>query len=337
MSTQWRIERVLNFKKDKRWGCGYAQIGFHDSCGHQYVVDYWNNWVGCLSTDDRLAWSAGPFPIEQSAFHLPVDLRGPGYVTVTPAGRTLVACLGSNAVFEIDLAQKRARVFIDGAAMGLKDIGNCEYDLDGNLWVNEVEGGRIWQFSPEGTPLQTVGSGHSGFQLGGVPFEEAQFSWIFDLRRGPDGNLFVLDSKNFAVRKLDLSRHTVSTVAGNGHGGYTGDGGDARRATLGHNPTEHYPGPWSLSLDEAGNIYIGDTQNHVVRMVERTTNVISTIAGKPDVTPGLRNNPAESNPLDLNFPKICSMDYWQGRLFIPEWSGDLVVLAKRSNCRPRER
>lgn len=103
---------------------------------------------------------------------------------------------------------------------------------------------------------------------------------------------------------------------------------DARKGTLGHNPKERYGGPWSLSLDEAGNIYIGDTQNHVVRMVERATNTIWTIAGKQNVTPGVRNSPAETDPLNLNLPKICSMDYWNGRLFIPEWDGDLVVLAK---------
>jgi len=63
-------------------------------------------------------------------------------------------------------------------------------------------------------------------------------------------------------------------------------------------------------------------------MVKRATNVIRTIAGKPHVTPGLRNSPAETDPLNLNLPKICGMEYWNGRLFVPEWSGDLVVLAK---------
>jgi len=328
MSTLWSIERIINFQKDKRWGGGYAQLGFHDTAGRQYVVDYWNNWVGCLGADERLDWSVGPTPIAESDLHIPADLKGPGYVTVTPAGRILVACLGNHAVFDINLARKQASVFIDGGAMGLKDIGNCEYDLDGNLWINEVDRGRIWQFSAEGKPLQTVGTGQPGFQLDSVPFEEAQFSWIFDLRRGPDGNFYVLDSKNFAVRKLDLRQRLVSTIVGTGQGGYSGDGGDARKATLGHNPKDRLGVPWSLSLDEAGNIYIGDTQNHVVRMVDRVTNVILTIAGKPDVVPGARNCTTETNPLNLNFPKICSMDYWNGRLFIPEWEGDLMVLRK---------
>jgi len=324
----WRIDRILNFQKDKRWGNGCAQVGFHDSAGHQYVVDYWNDWVGCFGADDRLCWSAGPIPIAESDLHIPANLEGPGYVTVTPTGKILVACLGNKVVFDIDLEWKQASVFIDGSAIGLKDIGNCEYDRDGNLWVNEVEGGRIWQFSPAGKPLQTLGTGQPGFQSDRVPFEAAQFSSVFDLRRGPDGNFYVLDSLNFAVRELDLHQRVVSTIVGTGQAGYSGDGGDARHATLGYNPAERFGGPWSLSLDEAGNIYIGDTQNHVVRMVDRSTHIISTIAGKPAMVPGLRNDPAETNPLNLNFPKICSLDYWNGQLFIPEWEGDLVVLAK---------
>jgi hypothetical protein len=328
MGGPWRIERVINFPEGKRWGDGYAQFGFHDSAGRQYVVDYWNDWVGCLSNDERLEWSAGPTPIAESRLHVPVNLDGPGFVTVTPAGGLLVACLGSNTVYEIDLHRRQASVFIDGKALGLKDIGNCEYDLEGSLWVNEVEGGRIWQFGADGSPLQTLGARYPGFQVDSVPFEDAQFSWIFDLRRGPDGNLYVLDSMAFVVKKLDLQQRIVSTIAGTGKPGYSGDGGDARDATLGQNRNEYFGGPWSLSLDEAGNIYIGDTQNHVVRMVERTTNVISTIAGRADVVPGLRNNPTETNPLNLNLPRICGMDYWNGRLFIPEWEGDLAVLRK---------
>ncbi len=329
MTPSWGIERIINFDKSKIWGDGCAQIGFHDRAGHQYVVDFWNGWVGCLGPGERLRWSAGPTPLAESDLHVPVALEGPGYVTVTPAGQILVACLRGNVVYAIDLERKRASVIIDGGAMGLKDIGNCEYDLDGNLWVNEVEGGRVWQFDREGRPLQTLGARYPGFQAETVPFEEAQFSWIFDLRRGPDGNLYVLDSMNFLVKELDLQKRTVSTLVGTGKPGYSGDGGDARQATLGQNMKEYYGGPWSLSLDEAGNIFIGDTQNHVVRMMDRTTNRISTIAGKPDSVPSLRNRPAETNPLNLNLPKICSMDYWNGRLFIPEWDGDLVVLQKK--------
>jgi hypothetical protein len=84
-----------------------------------------------------------------------------------------------------------------------------------------------------------------------------------------------------------------------------------------------------LSLDEAGNIFIGDTYNHVVRTLERATGHIATIAGKQVAEPGARNTPAEADPLRLNLRKICNMDYYDGCLFISHWSDDLIVLEKQ--------
>jgi hypothetical protein len=75
--------------------------------------------------------------------HIPADLRGLDYLTITPAGKILVACFNGNAVYTIDLAFKQASIFIDGSLMGLKDIGNCECDLEGNIWANELEGGSL--------------------------------------------------------------------------------------------------------------------------------------------------------------------------------------------------
>jgi hypothetical protein len=76
------------------------------------------------------------------------------------------------------------------------------------------------------------------------------------------------------------------------------------------------------------HIFIGDTYNHVVRMVERASGHISTIAGRHPAEPGRRNDPLETDPLSLNLPKICSMDYYGGCLFVPDWSDDLIVLEK---------
>lgn len=117
-------------------------------------------------------------------------------------------------------------------------------------------------------------------------------------------------------------------MVGTGKPGYSGDGGPAISATLGSNPGEYFDGPFSLSLDEQGNIFIGDTYNHVVRMVDHATHQISTIAGQRPAEPNRRNDPQETDPLRLNLPKICSMDYYDRSLFIPDWSDDLIVLEK---------
>jgi hypothetical protein len=173
-----------------------------------------------------------------------------------------------------------------------------------------------------------------GFQYNTVDFDKVKFNWIYDIRKGPDGNIYVLDSKNYAVRMIDVRSSTVRTLAGAGRGGYEGDGGNARFATFGSDPKEYFDGPISLSLDEEGNIYVGDRYNYVVRMIQRKIGVIRTIAGSHQSIEGEKNNPKETDPLKLNLPKISSMDYHNGRLLIlsdiTSDTGDLIILKKSS-------
>ena len=326
---EWRIKSILNFSAQKQWGEGFCAFGFHGKGGTQYVLQYNEHWLGCLTAEDRFLWTAGAIDKGLSPNHIPFDVKHPHYVTELPEGSLLVSSNGTDEIFKVWPDRKSAKLFIDTKRTGLKDVGNCVYDGQGNIWVHEIEGCRVWKFSLAGEPILTLGSGQPGFQEGTVPFESVLFDWIYDLRLGPYGDIYVLDSKNFCVRRIDVRQETVSPVAGTGRPGYSGDGGPALAATLGSDPSEHFDGPFSLSLDEEGNVFIGDTYNHVVRMVEHATCQISTIAGKHLAEPDRRNDPLETDPLKLNLPKICSMDYYGGRLFVPDWSDDLIVLEKR--------
>jgi hypothetical protein len=92
-----------------------------------------------------------------------------------------------------------------------------------------------------------------------------------------------------------------------------------------------------LSLDEEGNIFVGDRMNHVVRMIHRKPGIIRTIAGNHNCVKGMINNPEEKDPLKLNLPEISSMDYFNGQLFVPTdlspEAGDLVILRRQGTCR----
>jgi hypothetical protein len=198
--------------------------------------------------------------------------------------------------------------------------------------VNEVRGCRVWRFDEGGRPLETLGDGVPGFQAGTVGFGDVRFSWIYDLRRGTDACIYVLDSRNFALRVIDPASRSVRTVAGCGKPGCDGDGGDALEAMFGGDPAAAFDGPISLSLDEAGNAYVGDRFNHVVRLIDRETGSISTIAGRAGASADTANDVAERDPLRVNLPMISSLDY-DGRLCVPtdldDGSGDLVVLRRR--------
>lgn len=320
----WTVERVLNFGETRYTADGYAHLGFHDAHGNAYTLDYDRHWVGRLGPGGLL-WTAGPEPVAPGVPHIPAGLRRPSYLSGLPDGTLLVASGGDCRVLALDPRQGTARTLIDGRAHGLRDLGNCEPDGLGGVWVNEITGCRVWCFDLDGRPVHTLGDGRPGFQPGPAAFDAVRFHWIYDLRRGPDGRIYVLDSRNYCVRAIDPAAGVVTRVAGTGDPGYGGDGGPALAATFGSHPAAEFDGPWSLAVDETGSLFVGDTQNHVVRRVDRATGTITTIAGTPNPAPG--PNPADlRDPLAARLPRICSLDYHAGRLFVPEWDGDLMVL-----------
>lgn len=93
----------------------------------------------------------------------------------------------------------------------------------------------------------------------------------FGVEIGPDGALYICEVRNHRVLRLDLKGGELTTVAGNGTKGYSGDGGPATKAQLNE--------PYEVRFDKAGNLLFVEMQNHLVRRVDAKTGVISTIAG----------------------------------------------------------
>ena len=119
--------------------------------------------------------------------------------------------------------------------------------------------------APSGRIIETIaGDGTPGFS-------PTQVDDVLGLATGPDGALYFSDSGNRMIRRLDLKTHSLTTVAGNGNKGNTGDGGPATDATLNR--------PLDVVIDAAGNLYISDSGNNVVRRVDAKTKTIQRIAG----------------------------------------------------------
>lgn len=328
----WLVERVVHFGPGDLVKDGFVHFGFHSADGRQLVIEHQRHFVGLVGDDDHLDWTAAESPVFPGVPNISAALEFPIYVDALPDGSLIVSNFGHARLYRIDVERMEAQLLVDGHALGLVDMGNCVVDEAGCVWVNEVRGCRVWRFDGAGQVVQVLGNGRPGFQLDTASFEDVRFDWIYDLRRGPDGRIYVLDSRNFALRAIDIGARRVVTLAGNGNGGYAGDGGDARDATFGSDPTARFDGPISLSLDEAGNAYVGDRFNHVVRMIDADTGIIDTIAGRPVADDERPNDPEERDPRRLNLPQISSLDYADGRLFIPTdlagGRGDLAVLRK---------
>jgi hypothetical protein len=328
----WIVDRIVHFGPEDLVKNGLSHFGFHDRNGKHYAIFHQKHFLGLIGRKDRLEWTSAAHQILIGTPNIKANLNYPMYIDNFDDNSLVVSNFGDAHVYRIDVEEKEAELFVDGSRIGMRDAGNCVVDNENTVWVNEVEGCRVWRFDNGGKPILTLGDGTPGFQTGTVDFSEARFNWIYDIRRGPDGNIYVLDSRNFAVRMIDLERHMIQTLAGIGKPGYEGDSGEAINATFGGDPTARFDGPISLSLDEDGNIFVGDRHNHVVRMIHKKPNTIETIAGNRNSVKGKSNNLEETDPLKLNLPEISSMDYYDGHLFVPTditpEEGDLAVLKR---------
>jgi DNA-binding beta-propeller fold protein YncE len=121
------------------------------------------------------------------------------------------------------------------------------------------------------------------------------------------GNVYISDSTNNRVRKIDAATGTITTVAGNGNRDYSGDGGPAVKASIAF--------PMGLAVDREGHLYIADARNHRIRRVDAKTGIITSVAGQGMRGLGGDNGPALSAL--LSYPTSVTVDE-EGNLYIAD-------------------
>lgn len=133
---------------------------------------------------------------------------------------------------------------------------------DKTMWIALREGNSIWKLNlKSGLIAQVAGTGKKGYSGDGGPGKQATFNGPKGITTGPDGSVFVVDSENHVIRRIDAQSGIVTTVAGAGPDakGYNGDNRAAKTAGLSQ--------PHGICVGPGGAIFIGDTRNHRVRFV----------------------------------------------------------------------
>ena len=143
-----------------------------------------------------------------------------------------------------------------------------------------------------------IGTGSPGYS-------DREVNNPYGLTIGPDRALYFCDLDNQRIRRLDLSTRQTTTIAGNGQKAYSGDGGPAASASLNM--------PHEIQFDAAGNLYIAERDNHVVRKVDAKTGVVSTVAGTG--VPGFSGDGGPATRAQLRQPHSIAVDR-AGRLLI---------------------
>ncbi len=170
---------------------------------------------------------------------------------------------------------------------------------DGALYVCEVGSHVIRRVDlSTGQSSIVVGSGRKGYRGDGGPAIHADLNEPYEVRFDAAGNLLFVEMQNHVVRRVDAATSVISTIAGTGRSGFSGDGGPAGSAEMRQ--------PHSIALDQAGNIYICDIGNHRVRRVDAQTGLISTFAGTGGR--GLTPDGASLDGTPLNGPRALDFD-----------------------------
>lgn len=162
----------------------------------------------------------------------------------------------------------------DGGAATLAQVGNpfgVVRGPDGAVYVCEVDSHVIRRIARDGTISTAAGTGKRGYVGDGGAATNAQINEPYEVRFDTAGNMIFVEMKNHLIRRVDAKTGVISTIAGDGQPGFSGDGGPAANARFNQ--------PHSLQIDRAGNIFVCDIGNHRVRRIDAKTGLITTFAG----------------------------------------------------------
>ena len=181
-------------------------------------------------------------------------------------------------------------------------------DGAGNLYIADTSNNRIRKVDTAGVITTVAGSGTYGFSGDGGAATSARLSFPYGVTPDGAGNLYIADTWNHRIRKVDTSGN-ISTVAGSGTAGFGGDGGSATATAARLNL------PGSVVLDALGNLYIADRLNNRIRKVD-TAGVITTVAGS-STTGAFGGDGGAATAGQLNTPAGVALDR-SGNLYIAD-------------------
>ena len=184
-------------------------------------------------------------------------------------------------------------------------------DSFGNLFIADTQNNRIRKVDTNGIITTVAGNGTRSYSGDGGAATNATLNYPFGVTIDSIGNLFIADYLNSRIRMVNTNR-IITTVAGNGINGFSGDGGVATNAAL------YYP--YGVTVDKVGNLLISDTANGRIRRVD-TNGIITTVAGNG--TFGFFGDGGAATNAELYYPSCVGVDS-AGNLFIADFLNNRI-------------
>jgi DNA-binding beta-propeller fold protein YncE len=203
---------------------------------------------------------------------------------------------------------------VDAKSAKLDGPFAVDFHRDGTLLLVEMKGQRVLAVDKNGSLRTLGGNGEKGAAGDGGPVSQATFNGMHHLAVGPDGVIYIADTWNNRIRKIDAGLQSIEPFAGTGDKGFSGDGGPAAKAEFG--------GVYCLALTpSADKMYIADLDNRRIRSIDRKSGIVSTVAGNGER--GVPKDGAAALQSPLVDPRAVTADD-KGNVYILERSGNAL-------------
>ena len=288
-----------------------------DAQGNIYIADQYNNCIRKVNTAGIITTIVGTAVAGISGDGGPAtaaQVYAPQAVKLDAAGNLYFADYNNHRIRKVDTNGIITTVVGtgvlgfsgDGGSALLAQLNAPEgfaIDAAGNMYIADRGNARIRKVDTNGIITTIAGNGTNGFAGDGGPAWQAVLNYPVDGHIDAQGNFIFCDAGNHRIRKISPDG-TISTIAGNGLGGFAGDGGPAINAALN--------GPQGVISDTQGNLFIADTQSNRIRWVNAFGN-ISTLAGTG--TAAYSGDGGPSMMAEFNYPRRVAMNP-EGELLI---------------------
>jgi hypothetical protein len=321
----------------------YRPAGISADHGRVYVSNTGDNVVSALKGWDTTIIAGS---LEGSGEHgdggsaRSATLYQPGGTAEDARGDIFIADSGDNVVREITpdgVIHRFAGTGVAGSALPFGRAAYAELDhpedvavnAHGDVFISDTYNNRVLEVTRRGSIRVVAGTGRAGFSGDNGPAVRAELNQPTGLALDAIGNLYIADSSNNVIRRVDAATGIITTVAGDyaadkakdGLGGFSGDGGRATSARLND--------PQGVAVDGAGDLFIADTFNNAIREVTRA-GIITTVvnsAGRKGAAPapgGERSGRAPTAS-QLNTPYAVAIDPATDILYIADTNNSEIA------------